>query len=99
MKINPKLPGIAIPFFTREQWIAARSVMDDSQTFMDDYEEFVQRVTDSQQRFARQGHRTELIYVDVHHFAAWCRRTGRKVNSESRAHFAALKSAGQDTNI
>jgi hypothetical protein len=88
--------GIAIPFFTEAQWIAARSVMEDGANFHDSYAEFVQLVVNKEVELRAQGKNTIRIHIDPQLFAHWCRLNGRKVNAESRSIFAAWKAAQAD---
>jgi hypothetical protein len=91
------LQGIAIPFFTEVQWLAARSVMEDGKTFHDSYAEFVQRVQHVEANLRRQGKATIRVNIEPATFANWCRANGRKVNAESRAAYASFIAAQQDT--
>lgn len=59
-----KLQGIAIPFFTEAQWVAARSVMEDSATFHDSYTKFVQRVQSVEAQLRGQGKATIRVNIE-----------------------------------
>jgi hypothetical protein len=91
------LQGIAIPFFTESQWIAARTVMEDGMTFHDNYADFVQRVVQAETRLRNQGQATIRVNIEPDTFAQWCRDHGRKINSESRSTYAAMVAAKNDT--
>jgi hypothetical protein len=90
------LQGIAIPFFTESQWIAARTVMEDGTTFHNSYADFVQLVVNKELELRAQGKSTIRINIDPQAFVDWCGLNGRKVNAESRAIFAAWKAAQAD---
>lgn len=92
------LQGIAIPFFTETQWIAARTVMEDGMTFHDNYTDFVQRVQQAEARIRSQGQATIRVNIEPNTFAQWCRDQGRKVNAESRSTYAAMVAAKNDTS-
>ncbi len=91
------LQGIAIPFFTETQWVAARSVMEDGATFHDNYAEFVQRVVQTEARLRSQGQATIRVNIEPDTFAQWCRDLGRKVDAESRSVYAALIAAKNES--
>lgn len=95
---NERLPGIAIPFFTQEQWANARSVMEDGHTFHDSYAEFVQRVSSVEKKLRGQGNVTVRVNIEPEAFVQWCRGSGRKVDAESRSQYAAMKAAQTDSS-
>lgn len=90
------LQGIAIPFFTETQWIAARAVMEDGHTFHDSYADFVQRVVQAETKLRAEGKATIRVNIDPVLFPQWCRANARKVNAESRSLYAAFFAANQD---
>lgn len=96
MKQLPNLQGIAIPFFTEQEWIRARDVMEDANTFFDPYHEFVARVEKAERDLRGKGQATIRVHLRMDEFVAWCTTQGCKVNSEARAKFAAMKAAEID---
>lgn len=88
--MNGDLQGIAIPFFTAQQWREAKNIMEDGHTFEASYAEFVQRVINAEATLRRQGKATIRIHIEPQVFAQWCKASGRKINAESRAHYAAI---------
>lgn len=97
MKPMDNLQGIAIPYFTEVEWIAARAVMEDGHTFHDSYADFVKGVEQAEIKLRREGQATIRINIDTAQFADWCRQRGRKINAESRGAYAAFIAAKNDT--
>lgn len=92
-----RVRGHAIPYFSEPEWHKARTVMVDGHTFHATYAEFTRKVEKVQAQLTRQGTASIRVYLDVDEFAAWCTANGRQVDADSRAAFAALKAAQDDS--
>lgn len=92
-----KIQGIGIPFFTASEWEKARGVMEDGHTFHGAYGDFVAKVQAKQAELAKQGIATIRVHIEVDRFVQWCRGSGRAVDSKSRAEYAAVAAAQQDS--
>lgn len=96
MEQDKGLQGIGLPFFTAEEWQAARAASEDGHTFHDSYAEFVAAIEQGERRLRGQGQATVRVYLRMTEFLPWCARNGRKVNGQARAEFAALSAAQAD---
>lgn len=92
------LQGIGIPFYSETEWLKAKAVMEDGHTFHRTYADFVQHVSQRQAQLAGQNQPTIRIYIDVDKFVGWCRVNGRKVDAHSRAEYAGITAAQQDSD-
>lgn len=90
------LQGIGIPFFTEEEWHRAKVAMEDANTFHDSYAEFVQAVAQAERNLISRGVAVIRVNLQMDEFIPWCRSTGRKINSEARSHYAAMKARELD---
>lgn len=91
MKIPNGLHGLGIPFYSEAEWLRAKTEMDDGDTFHDTYEEFVTRVKEVERELRREGQATIRVNLRMDEFAAWCRASGRKIDSNARAHYAGMR--------
>ncbi len=96
MDVPENLQGIGIPYFSEAEWTKAKRLMADAHTFHDTYAEFTQRVAQAERELRAKGVATVRVPLNVDTFIAWCGKTGRKVDSQARAAYAAIAAHKQD---
>ena len=96
MEPNLNLQGIGIPYYSEAEWAKAKAVMTDGATFHATYAEFEAKVAKRQAELLQLGQATVRVNLTMAEFLPWCAISGREVNRQSGAEFAALKAAQQD---
>ncbi len=96
MKSGLNIQGYGLPFFSEDEWNAARVGMEDGHTFHDTYAEFLARIEQGERDLRGKGYATVRVHIRMDEFLPWCKANGRKVDAQSRSTYAALKVAQQD---
>jgi len=103
---------VGVAWYTRGQWAAVRAIASDPETFEETYEEWVRGAEQALHELAQTGLVLEKVAINSQALEAWCQQSGRPVNSEARAAFAAellrqrdqasgrfVQSPGQDAQL
>lgn len=91
MKESLDLQGIGIPFFTPEEWAAAKTVMQDAHTFDRPYSSYLQQIESSERQLRARGVATIRVDIRLGELVAWCKTSGHQVNSKGCAAYAAYR--------
>lgn len=95
-KLPNNLQGIAIPWFTQDEWLLARDYMQDAATFQASYDEFALRVQQFEIQERARGGAIIRINVKKEEITAWAVSRGGKINAKERSIYAAMCAAKQD---
>lgn len=90
------LQGIGIPFFSATEWERVAPVIDDPNMLGRSHGEFVAKVQQFEQHFARNGMPTIRIHMTLDQIRAWPGLRGRKIDAKVCAEFAAHRAQEQD---
>lgn len=82
---------IAFVWLTEATYPRFLEVIADRQRFADDFEGWRERAQRQVDTLRARGVSVEKVLIDPDELLAWCRANGRAVDTDARAHFAALK--------
>lgn len=86
---TPSQPRVGVAWYTREQWAAVRAMAADPETFEETYEDWVRIAERTLHELARTGLSLEKVAINSQALGAWCQQSGKPIDSEARAAFAA----------
>ena len=80
---------IGFAWYKPEQWARLRNVSQDADQLETDFESWRRNAQDKMLQLQVAGRHVERVEIDVEALIAWCAKTNKKINAQSRAGFAA----------
>ncbi|MBA3572165.1 MAG: hypothetical protein H0W34_09375 [Pyrinomonadaceae bacterium] len=71
-----------------EHYDELRCLFSDGKNLPATYDEWLKKAQDLFDKFKREGHNVEKVYIEPDTFPAWCAERGLDVNSQARVRFA-----------
>jgi hypothetical protein len=90
-----KVQGIGMPWYTPQDYAAARAIMTDAKILPLTYKEWLEGATKLESNLKAQGHIVIRAEINSRTFADWCKSHGLTVDTKGRSAFGADHAATQ----
>ena len=79
--------AIGVAWFDRDQWKRLKEVAPDSAKLDDSFEDWERNARNVLARIRAEGHRAEMVPIDVEQLLAWCMLQGLAPDGKARASY------------
>jgi len=79
---------VGIVWYRPEDWVALKSILVDSDTLDDSYQDWLKGAEEVEQRLRREGHIVERVRINPRTFPGWCTLKGLRTDANARTEYA-----------